>query len=240
MRLKAQYIKHDFSRLPEATTNLEVDPKKLAFMIIDMQNDFLSEDGMFQAKNADVSAARKIVDPIRKVAVACRKAGVKVIYTRHTFSPDLRDMGRAWSEVYLRTRAPIGPGSKVGPKGKKIGYLIRDTWNADIIEELSPQEGDIIIDGKRTHTAFYHTDLEHVLKILGIERIMFAGLTTSICVESTLRDAFHSEYSCILLSDCTWEKSPDLQAASEKLVKIHFGYVTSSEEVLAALGEAGS
>jgi ureidoacrylate peracid hydrolase len=67
---------------------------------------------------------------------------------------------------------------------------------------------------------------------------MFAGLTTSICVESPLRAAFHREFSCILLSDCTWEKAPDLQAASEKLVKIHFGYVTSSAEVLQGLGRS--
>jgi ureidoacrylate peracid hydrolase len=238
IKFKVNYIKHDFTQLPEAMAELEIEPKKLAFLIIDMQNDFLSEQGMFAAKNADVSVARRTIEPTRKLAAACRQSGIRVIYSRHNFRPDLSDMGRAWAEVYLRTRAPIGPGSRVGPEGKRVGYLIRDTWNADIVEELSPQEGDIVIDSKRTHTAFYHTDLEHILRNLGIEVIMFAGLTTSICVESTLRDAFHREFSCILLSDCTWEKAPDLQAASEKLVKIHFGYVTSSAEVLQGLGRS--
>ncbi len=235
MKLKVQFIEHDFSRLPEATKELEIEPKKLALIIIDMENDFISEEGMFRAKGVDVSAARQVIEPIKKVSAACRDAGVRVIYTRHTHRPDLCDMGRAWAEVY-RTRAPISVGSKVGPKDKKVGYLIKDTWNTEIIEELSPQDNDIIIEGKRTHSAFYHTDLEHILRALGIEVIMFTGLTTSICVESTLRDAFHREFSCIMLSDCTWEKAPDLQAASEKLVKIHFGYVTSSEEVLKGLG----
>lgn len=240
IRFKANYIQHDFTNLPEATTELEFEPRKLVFIIIDMQNDFLSEQGMFEAKNADVSAARKIIEPTRKLAVACRRAGVRVIYSRHNFRPDLSDMGRAWAEVYLRTRSSIGPGSKVGPEGKRVGYLIRDTWNAEIVEELAPEEGDIVIDSKRTHTAFYHTDLEHILRNLGIEVVIFAGLTTSVCVESSLRDAFHREFSCIMLSDCTWEKSPDLQAASEKLVKIHFGYVTSSTEVLQGLSSTAS
>ncbi len=235
MRIKVQYIEHDYSKLPEATTELEVKPEKLAFIIVDMQNDFVRDEGMFKAKGVDVTAARRIIEPSANVAAACRKAGVKVFYTTCSFRPDLCDMGRAWAEVYRRRRAPIGPGSKVGPKDKKVGYLIRDTWNTEIIDELPPQEGDIIIEHKHNHTSFYHTDQEHILRNLGIEVIMFSGLTTSVCVESTLRDAFHSEFICILLSDCCWEKSPDLQAATEKIVKIHFGYVTSSKEVLRGL-----
>ncbi len=222
MKLKAQFIKKDWSRLPEATRELEIEPKKLAFLIIDVENDFLSEGGMFHALGADMSAARQIIEPIKKVSAACRKAGAKVIYTRQCFRPDFCDMGGVWDETL--------------PDEKRVGYLIKDTWRTAFVEELSPQNGDIIIEDKHLYSAFYQTDLEHILRALGIEVIMFAGMTTGVCVESTLRDAFFRQFRCILLSDCAWEKSPDLQAASEKVVKINFGYVTSSEEVLKGLG----
>ncbi len=226
MKLKAQHIEHhDFSRLarlPDVTRELEIEPKKLAFLIIDVENDFLSEGGMFHDRGVDVSAARQVIEPIKKVSAACRKAGAKVIYTRQSFRTDFCDMGRIWDETL--------------PHEKPVGYLIKDTWRTAFVEELSPQDGDIIIEDKHLYSAFYQTDLEHILRALGIEVIMFAGMCTSICVESTLRDAFFRQFRCILLSDCAWDRWPDIRAHSEKLVKIHFGYVTSSEEVLKALG----
>lgn len=235
MKIKVQYIEHDYARLPEATKELEIRPEKLAFVIIDCQNDFLHEKGMFATKGADVPAARLMIEPTRKVADACRKAGVRVFYTMHTFRPELVDMGKAWAEVYLRTRAAIGPGDAVGPFGEKVGYLVEDRWNTQIVDELSPQNGDIVIDRKHTHSAFYYTDLDFILKNLGIELIMFAGISTGVCVGSSLRDAFSSQFVGILLSDCCWEFTPELQAATEKFVKLHFGYVTTSKEVLKGL-----
>lgn len=237
MKLKVRYIEHDWSKLPEVSTELELAPQQCAFIIIDMENDFMSKEGMFDMKKANLEEANKIVSPIAAVAKSCRQKGVKVIYTQHTFRPDLSDMHRTWGEIYQKRRAPIGPGSPVGPKGKKVGYLIRGTWNTEIIPELTPESGDIIIDGKRTHTAFYHTDLEMILRTSGINTLFFSGTTTSVCVESTLRDAFHRDFRCILLNDCVWEKSPDLQKATEKVVMLHFGYVTGSREVLVALAK---
>ncbi len=235
MKLKVRYIAHDWSKLPEVSAELELAPQQCAFIIIDMENDFLSKEGMFDVKRANLEEARAVIPPTAAVAKACRQGGVKVIYTQHQFRPDLSDMHWTWSEIYQKSRAPIGPGSLVGPKGQKVGYLIRDTWNTQIVPELAPEAGDIIIDGKRTHTAFYHTDLEMILRTRGINTLFFSGVTTSVCVESTLRDAFHRDFRCVLLNDCVWEKSPDLQKATEKVVMLHFGYVSSSREVLAAL-----
>lgn len=235
MKIKVKYNLHDYATLPEATKELEVSPEKLAFVLIDYQNDFLHDQGLMGTKRADMSAARKIVQPTLDLADACRAKRVKVIYTVSSVRPDLIDMGRAWREVYFRSRAPVGPGSPVGPKGEKIGYYIDGTWNTRIADEFTPHEGDIVIDRKHTHTAFYHTDLEHILRNLGIEVLMFGGLTTSVCVESSLRDAFHSEFICILLNDCCWEKSPLWQKATEEIVKTHFGYITSSAEVIRGL-----
>lgn len=237
MKLQVNYIAHDWSKLPEVTSQLELKSGQCAFIIIDMENDFLSKEGMFDIKKANLEEARACVAPTAAVARAFRQHGIKVIYTQHQFRSDLSDVHRTWSEIYQKSRAPIGPGSLVGPKGQKVGYLVRDTWNTEIIPELAPEKDDIIIDGKRTHTAFYHTDLEMILRTRNIDTLFFSGVTTSVCVESTLRDAFHRDFRCILLKDCVWEKSPDLQKATEKVVMLHFGYVTSSKEVLAALAE---
>ncbi len=238
MKFLVRYNKHDYATLPEMTREYEVDPGKLGFVLIDYQNDFLHDQGLMGSKGGNMSAARQVIKPSMDLAAACRQKGARVIYTVSSVRPDLIDMGRAWREVYYRSRAPVGPGSAVGPKGEKIGYYIEGTWNTRIFDECTPHEGDIVIDRKHTHTGFYHTDMEHILRNLGIEVLMFGGLTTSICVESSLRDAFHSEFICILLSDCCWEKSPLWQKATEEIVKTHFGYVTASAEVIKGLKAA--
>ncbi len=237
LKIEATYIRHDYRNFPEVKTTLEVEPEKLAFLIVDMQNDFAHPEGMMARKVADIGPARRTVEPTRLVAGECRRAGVKVIYTQHIFRADLTDMGKSWARIYRHRPGTISPGDKVGPAGQKsVGSLVKGTWNAEIIDELKPQAGDIVVDNKRTYSGFYHTDLDMILRNLGIETIMFAGLTTAVCVESTLRDAFFHGYECILLKDCAWEKTPELQAASEKLVMIHFGSVTTSEAVIRALG----
>ena len=128
-----------------------------------------------------------------------------------------------------------GPGDRVGPSGKETGYLVGGRWNTQFVDELTPQEGDIVISRKHTHSAFYYTDLDFILKNLGIELVMYGGITTGVCVGSSIRDGFHSQFVAILLNDCCWEFTPELQAASEMIVKMHFGYVTNSEEVIKGL-----
>ncbi|MBM2832756.1 MAG: rutB 1, partial [Dehalococcoidia bacterium] len=208
---------------------------KLALLLIDMQNDFLSPEGMMAAKKVDMRPVRRIIEPARRVADGCRRAGVKVIYTQHVFRPDFSDLSQSWASIYLERPGTVGPGQKVGPPGESLGSLVRGTWNAAIIPELVPQEGDIVVDSKHTYTAFYQTDLELILRKLGIETLLIGGVTTAVCVESTLRDAFFRGFRCVLLKDCTWEKTPELQAASETIVKMHFGMVTTSAEVLKGL-----
>ncbi len=235
MKLTARYIEHDYSKFPIVTTELELDPKKLAFLIMDDQNDFLSPQRFLDGKHVNIPESRKIIQPTKRVADACRKAGVQVIYTVHVYRPELTDVGRQWRKVHLERPGSIGPGTKVGPPGQKLGSLIKGTWNSAIVDELTPQSGDIIIDNKHQYSGFFQTDLELILRTLGIETVMFGGVTTSICVESTLRDAYFRDFGCIMISDCTCDRAPDLKAAAEKCVMINFGTVTTSEEVLKAL-----
>ncbi len=237
MKLTAQYIARDYAKFPMVTTELNLDPKKLTFLIVDAQNDFLSTQGFFAGMHANMTECRKMIPPTKRVVEACRKAGVQVIYTTHVYRPSLCDVGKQWRKIKM-DRPGIGPGTKIGPPGQKLGSLIKGTWNTAIVDELTPQDSDIIIDDKHQHSGFYQTDLEHILHTLDIETIMFAGVTTSICVESTVRDAYFRDFGCIMLSDCTCDILPEYKSVSERLVMTNFGTVTSSEEVIKALAAA--
>jgi len=247
IKLNVRYIEGDYSRLPERTATIDLHSAKLALLLVDVQNDFLSEAGMYDAKGANIDQVRTIVEPTRRVVETCRRRGVKIVYTQHCFRSDLCDVGAGWANASdLRSlvhRGQVAPGTKVGPKdvpAEKLGSLIRGTWNAAIIDELAPREGDIIIDSKHKYTAFYQTDLELILRTLGIEALLIGGVSTAVCVESTLRDAYFRDFLCVLLTDCTWEKTADLQVASETIVKLHFGCATTSSEVVKALIEETS
>ncbi len=244
MKLTARYMgPQEFTRAPIMTTELELDPKKLAFLIVDDQNDFLCPGGFFDGYHANIPEARKIIPPTKRVADACRKAGVQVIYTLHAYRPDFSDVGPHRKKALLERSGQIGPGAKVGPPGQltieskadPTRFRIKGTWEAAIVDELTPQPGDIVIDDKHQYSGFFQTDLELILRTLGIETIMFGGMTSAICVESTLRDAHFRGFGCIVISDCEWGYYPEIQDASEKLVMVHFGTVTTSEEVLKAL-----
>lgn len=244
--MNIHYIEHDLARLPERSAPIELDPATLALVLVDMQNDFVSRGGMYDAKGANMDEVRKVVEPACRVVEACRNAGVTIIYTQHNFRPDLSDVGAGWAnKADLRSivfRGQVAPGTKVGPAHippERLGSLIKGTWNADIIDELTPRPGDIIIDAKHKYTAFYQTDLELILRTRGIEALMFGGISTAVCVESTLRDAYFRDFSCILVTDLTAAQTPALQAASEFVVKLYFGCATTSEEVVRALATSG-
>src|SRR3972149_7222563 len=105
MNLKVRYIAHDWSKLPEMTTELDLKPEQCAFIIIDMENDFLSKEGMFDLKKANLEEARAVIPAAAAVAQACRQNNVKVIYTQHTFRPGLSDMHWTWGGIYQRRGA---------------------------------------------------------------------------------------------------------------------------------------
>ncbi|MDZ4246681.1 MAG: cysteine hydrolase family protein, partial [Dehalococcoidia bacterium] len=110
MKIETTYIKHDYRSLPEVTTEMEINPEKLAFLIIDMQNDFLHPEGMMARKVADIAPARLTITPTKRVAEACRKSGVKVIYTQHNYRQDFSDMGKSWARIYVHRPGTISPG----------------------------------------------------------------------------------------------------------------------------------
>ena len=186
---------------PEAIT---FDTAKTAVLVVDMQNDFGSKGGMFDRAGIDISGIQKAVDPTAKVLAAARKAGVKIIYLKMGYKPDLSDLGAPDSVNRVRhLRAGVGE-KVIAPDGKETRILIRDTWNTDIVPELKPQPGDEVIY-KTRFSGFFGTDLDARLKKLGVKHLIITGCTTSICVDSTVRDAMFRDYLCVLLADCMSE-----------------------------------
>jgi ureidoacrylate peracid hydrolase len=170
-------------------------------IVVDMQNDFGAKGGMFDRTGIDISGIQKVIGPTAKVLASARRAGVKIIYLKMGFRPDLSDLGSPDSPNRVRNLR-IGVGQTVhAPDGREGRILIRDTWNTDIVPELKPQADDVVIY-KHRFSGFYQTDLDARLKQLGIKHLIITGCTTSVCVEATVRDAMFRDYGCVLLTDC--------------------------------------
>lgn len=224
---------------PEA---IAIDTAKTAVVVVDMQNDFAAKGGMFDRAGSDISGAQKAIGPTAKVLAAARRADVKIIYLKMGFRPDLSDLGAPDSPNRVRhLRFGVGQTTRA-PDGRESRFLIRDTWNTDIVSELKPQADDIVIY-KHRFSGFYQTDLDAILKKLGIKYLIVTGVTTSVCVESTVRDAMFRDYSCVLLRDCMSEPiGYDLprsnHEASLLTIQVLFGWVSGSDEFIKALGAA--
>ena len=181
-----------------------INPKSTAVIVVDMENDFVSKGGMFDRAGSDISGAQQAIAPTAKVRATARAAGMKIIYLRMAYRPDLSDLGAPDSASRTR-HLKLGVGQTIrAPDGRESRILIRDTWDTDIVNELKPQPGDISIY-KTRFSGFYQTDLDATLKKLGIKDLIMTGVTTSVCVDSTVRDAMFRDYRCILLKDCMSE-----------------------------------
>jgi ureidoacrylate peracid hydrolase len=219
--------------------SMTVDPIRTAVIVVDMQNDFGAAGGMFARAGIDISAIRSVVAPTAKVLAAARRAGMTVVYLKMGFKPDLSDAGAPDSPTWLK-HLPFGVGDIVtAPDGTESRILIRDTWNTEILDELAPEEGDVALF-KHRYSGFYGTDLDETLTRQGITSLVFTGCTTSVCVESTLRDAMFRDYQCLLLEDCTAEPigsdAPRTNHdASLLVVQTLFGRTARSEDLLDAL-----
>src|SRR5205807_5610375 len=167
------------------------------------------------------------------------QARIKIVYLKMGYRPDLSDLG-ATDSVNRTRHLKFGVGQTIrAPYGRESRVLIRDTWDTDIVPELKPQAGDIVLY-KTRFSGFYQTDLDATLKKLGIKYLIVTGVTTSICVESTVRDAMFRDYLCILLRDCMSEPiGHDLPRsnyeASLLSVEVLLGWVSVSEHFIKAL-----
>jgi len=226
-------------RVDTQSEPVTLDLAQTAVIVVDMQNDFGAPGGMFDRAGVDISGIRAAVEPTARVLAAARRAGLKVVYLKMGFQSDLSDAG-AEDSPNRRRHLAFGVGKEApAPNGTTGRYLIRDTWNTDIVDELRPESEDIVLY-KHRFSGFYETELHETLQSLGITYLIFTGCTTSVCVESTIRDAMFRDYHCVVLEDCTAEPigaetSRTNHEASLLLFNVFFGWVAKSSEMLTAL-----
>ena len=218
---------------------LEIALGQSAVLVIDMQNDFGARGGMFDRAGIDITAIGRVVEPIARVLDAARAAGLTVIYLVMQFSPDLADAGNPISPNRIKHR-PLALGEAVvAPDGRAGRILIEGTWNTEVLPQLTPRSGDIVV-AKRRYSGFYETNLDSILRARSIRQLIVTGCTTSICVESTVRDAMFRDYQCVVLEDCTAEPIGAAMArtnheASLLNIELLFGWVSDSRRLLEAL-----
>jgi ureidoacrylate peracid hydrolase len=218
---------------------ITIDAANTAVLVVDMQNDCVSKGGMFDRMGVDISGIRRTVDPISRVLAAARDADLRIVYLRMGYHPDLSNLGPTGSTNRER-HLLFGVGEPMrAPDGREGRILIRHTWGTEIVPELAPEAEDIVIY-KHRHSGFFETELDEVLKRMGIRHLIVTGCTTSVCVGSTVQDAAFRDYSCVVLSDCTAEPiAHDLarsnHEASLLVIEYVFGWVSDSNEVIKVL-----
>jgi ureidoacrylate peracid hydrolase len=218
---------------------LSLDLSTAAVVVVDMQNDFGSEGGMFALAGIDISGIKGVVPPTARVLGAARRAGLPVVYLKMGFHSDLSNAGGPDAPNLLRHRRMRVGDETTAPDGSPSRILIRDTWNTDIIPELTPEPGDSVV-WKHRYSGFFETELDSVLRTHSVKTLIVTGCTTSICVESTIRDAFFRDYRCLLLEDCAAEPiGADLprgnHEASLLSIQLLFGWIARSTDFIAAV-----
>jgi ureidoacrylate peracid hydrolase len=221
-----------------------IDLARAAILVIDMQNDFCSPGGGFDRAGIPIGAVRNTIPVIATVLAAARKSGVQIAYLKMEHQPDLSDLGGSEHPQRIK-HAFMSVGSRVvAPDGREGRVLVKDTWNTEIVPELAPEPGDVVVS-KNRYSGFYETSLDAYLREWGVKELVFTGCTTSVCVESTLRDAMFRGYRCLLLSDCVAEPlgADEVRSNHEAtllVIEKLFGWISSAQEFLKAVSARSS
>jgi len=208
-------------------------PETTALVVIDMQRDFLEPGGFGELLGNDVSELARVVAPLKALLAAARDAGLLVVHTREGHRPDLADcppskLARGGGELTIGSH---------GPKGR---ILVRGELGHDIVEELAPQPGEVLLD-KPGKGAFYATDLELLLRNQGIQQLIVTGVTTEVCVHTTVREANDRGFDCLVPEDCVGSYFPEFHEVGLKMIAAQggiFGWVAHSQDLLDVLTPA--
>jgi nicotinamidase-related amidase len=219
--------------VPAHPSPFTFDPASTALLVIDMQRDFLEPGGFGESLGNDVSQLRRTIEPTAALLRACREVNLPIIHTREGHRPDLADCPPA-------KLARGKPSQRIGDPGPMGRILIQGEYGHDIIDELAPAPGEPVVD-KPGKGAFYATELGAMLTGMGIRSLVVAGVTTEVCVHTTVREANDRGYECLVLADCVGSYFPEFHRVALEMVAAQggiFGWVATSTDFTAALAPA--
>jgi ureidoacrylate peracid hydrolase len=220
--------------LPARPEALRLSPESTAVIVIDMQNAYASPGGYVDLAGFDISGAQRVIGRIAQVLDTARAAGMPIVFLQNGWDPDYREAGGPGSPNWHKSNALKTMRARPELQGE---LLARGGWDYELVEALTPHPGDLRVHKPR-YSAFFNSALDSTLRARGIKTLIFVGIATNVCVESTLRDGFHLEYFCVMLEDATHHLGPDfLQAASVYNVEKFFGWVSTTADFCGAVGQ---
>ncbi|MGS3580971.1 pyrimidine utilization protein B [Klebsiella pneumoniae] len=223
--------------LPARPEFLTFAPQQSALIVVDMQNAYASQGGYLDLAGFDVSATRPVIDNINTAVAAARAAGMLIIWFQNGWDDQYVEAGGPGSPNYHKSNALKTMRQRPELQGK---LLAKGGWDYQLVDELTPQEGDIVLPKPR-YSGFFNTPLDSILRSRGIRHLVFTGIATNVCVESTLRDGFFLEYFGIVLEDATHQAGPAFaQQAALFNTETFFGWVSDVESFCHALSPATS
>ena len=224
----------DTFTLPARPEPLAISASNTAVIVIDMQNAYASPGGYLDLAGFDISGARRVIDNTRGVLEVARRAGMPVIYFQNGWDADYVEAGGPGSPNFHKSNAL----KTMRARPELAGTLLaRGTWDYELVDELKPQPGDICLHKSR-YSAFFNSQLDSVLRSRGIRNLVFVGIATNVCVESTLRDGFFLEYFGIVLEDATHQAGPDfVQKAAIYNIETFFGWVSTVADFKGVVGQ---
>lgn len=213
---------------------LRMAPEETAIVVIDMQNAYASPGGYVDLAGFDISDAAATIDRIATVLDTARKAGVQVVYLQNGWDPEYHEAGGPGSPNWHKSNALKTMRARPELQGQ---LLARGGWDYEIVDALAPQPGDLRVH-KTRYSAFFNSQLDSVLRSRGIRNIVFVGIATNVCVESTLRDGFHLEYFGVMLEDATHHLGPPMmQEATIYNIEKFFGWVSTVNDFCGSFGQ---
>jgi ureidoacrylate peracid hydrolase len=217
--------------LPTRPEPLTVAVERTALIVVDMQNAYCSPGGYLDQVGFDISGSAPVIAETRRVVDACKAAGMPVIYLQNGFEPDQRDVGGPTAPVWHKSNALRFMRDNPDWSGKLI---TKGGWDHAIVDALQPGPGDLVVQKSR-YSGFAGTNLDQILSARRIETVLVCGVATNVCVESTIRDAYHREYFPVMITDATMGAGPGAQEATEFNVLRFFGWLTNSLDLRRAL-----
>lgn len=213
---------------------VEIDLARAAVVVVDMQNAFASTGGLLDLAGVDISGAAAVTRTIGRLLPAARACGVPVVYLQTGYKPDLSNGGGERSPNPRKETALCLMRARPELRGQ---LLIEGTWDFQIVDELAPQPGDVVVL-KTRYSGFAGTTLDASLRVRGIQYLFFVGIATNVCVESTLRDAYFQEYWPLLVTDGAMQAGPpEAHAATIFNVESFFGWTLTADALLRALSQ---